>query len=516
MNRTQTQNRAKAKRAAAVLAAAPLALTLLTMSPATAADRPPVSAAAAMWADEPDESRVDKTEVDAAVERLRAAGMWADETPGSYAENAASTGLAKDFGGRLLSEAFTYGSTWALDEVLTRLGLNADADLAAALGKVGLSITALQADVTRMMEMMHQVLHGQDKSNFYSSYTGAGLAASRIDTAMRSVADWVKHDLQPSEKNVSDMALVVNVAMGELAFITTNPVTGTIPLMMKAAEASNVTDFNWSFYEKIDEVRDSYRATYAQGLATMDMLLAWDRDGTVSTTRARLVSDAVAATKRAYEHGIELNVATPTKGPVVQVRNGDRLISAWTPDAVNGNGWNFTNTQYRQHLEPILRSMAENYNPAQHGGVSLQKYLEDRKIPTSFVYYDSFHNYKKTGGGTLTRYISYELRANTGEIRGNDYHVGTLSITKNERAVRQDWTPWGGWSTDKNSQKEGDAWYAAVEAGWKQRARTMDRYWTDTYKASSWLFVKEVQNNAAGWAADFDTKRVEKAAFPGR
>ncbi len=57
---------------------------------------------------------------------------------------------------------------------------------------------------------------------------------------------------------------------------------------------------------------------------------------------------------------------------------------AGAPDAVNGNGWTFTNTVNRNEIGPILRGMAESYNPADHGGASLQKYLEDRNIPTSF------------------------------------------------------------------------------------------------------------------------------------
>ena len=358
MNSTPTQNRHAAKRAVVALVAAPLMLTMLATSPAFAADRAPMTAAAdvrfddgrgqttgerlrgaGVGARETAALQADEPQVQAAVERLRADGMWADEPANASisAANQASPTLAKDFGGKLLSSAFSQGANWALDGVLSRLGLGSESD---GLDQLGASIAALQGDVTRMMEMMHQLLHGQDKTNFYNSSTEAGKAASRIDTAMRSVADWVKYDLQPSEKNVSDMASVVNLSMGELAFLTNNSMTGTIPLMMKATEAANVTDFDWDYYEQIEEVRDSYRTSYAQGLAAMDMLVEWDKDGTIGVTRNRLVNDAVAHTRQAYEKGIGLDVATPTKAPVVQVRNSDRMISAWkSPEAVNGNGW---------------------------------------------------------------------------------------------------------------------------------------------------------------------------------
>jgi hypothetical protein len=513
MTITKTTRRRVATRAVAITAAAPLMLTMLAMTPAkAAADRPPVGAAAAFGVDDSTERRADEAQRDAAIERLRADGMWSDEPAGVRAETRASPNLATEFGGRLLSDAFSYGVNWALDDVLKRLGLGSDAD---PFGKIENSIGALQSDVTKVMQMMYQLLHGLDKSNFLSSYSKAGVVATDINTAMRSVSDWVKYDLHPSEQNVTDMARTVNFSMGQLAYLTTDPDVGTIPLMMKATEAANVTDFDWGYYEQIDKVRDSYRTSYAQGLATMDMLVEWDRDGTIGVTRTRLVNDAVANTRKAYGEGIELNVETPTKAPVVQARNGDRIISAWkTPNDVGGNGWARTDTIMRADMEPILRGMADSYNPAQHGGVTLQKYLEDRNIPTSYVYYDSFHNHKQTTGGTLTRYISYELRAKVAEIRGNDYRERDIGLTKNDRAVRQDWTPWGGWTTDKESEKAADSWYKTVESHWKGEARQMTSKWTSLHDATSRLLVNKVQNNAGGWAADFDKQRVDKAAFP--
>ncbi|MEQ6902572.1 hypothetical protein [Nocardioides sp. YIM 152588] len=497
-------------RAAVLLISTPLALSAVDLGAAVAATEPPAASAAYSAEDREKHER----RVEAALDRLRADGMLADPAPTAAAENAGPTTLAKEFGGRLLSEAFSSGTGWAFDEVIAGLGLGSGADLTDALRQLGTSISALQADVTRILQLMHEVLHGQDKANFYNSYTQAGIAASRIDTAARSVADWVENDLTPSEKNVSDMALVVNTSMGELDFLASNPVTGTIPLMMKAADASTVTDFDWDYYDQIDEVRDGYRASYAQGLAAIDLLTGWDHDGTVTVTRNRLTTDAIAATMSLYASGVTPDVTPPTGEPVVQPRNGERMLSAWSTQQVQGNGWSRHNGLGRNILEPALRGMANGYDPAKHGGVTLQKYLEDRNIPTSYVFHDSFHNHKQTSGGALTRYISYELRANIGEIRGNDYRERTINITKKDRAVRQDWTPWGGWKTNKESEKEADAWYKMQYDYWRSEARAHSQRWMDRYDAHSRLLLRDAQNNDGGWAADFGQQQVRKAAFP--
>ena len=490
-----------------MIASAPLALSLLAIAPATAAERP---AAAAATAAEPD---VDEADVKAALERLREDGMLAEDAPGARAENAAPTGLAKNFGGRLLSEAFSSGADWSLNEVLSSLGLGSDAQFAEALGQLGQSMAALQADVNRIMQLMHEVLHGQDRSNFYNSYTQAGLASSRIDTAMRSVADWVEHDITPSEKNVSDMALVINVSMGELDFTTTNAMTGTIPLMMKAADSATVTDFDWDYWEQIDEVRESYRSAYAQGLAGMDMLTEWDHDGTVAVTRDRLVEDAVAATLKSYAAGVELDATPPTGEPAVQARGTDYLVSDIGPNS--GNGWERKIGLPRNVLEPILRGMAQDYDPAKHGGVTLEKYLEDRGIPTTYIIQDSFHKHVwRSSNGSLTRWDGWELRANAAEIRGNGYSERTMKITKKDRAIRQSWSPWNGWTTDKQTKADAEDWWKLQWNHWRSQARNQTSTWLDRHGGHGQLLLKEVKNNNAGWAADFNSKRVEKHAFP--
>lgn len=257
------------------------------------------------------------------------------------------------------------------------------------------------------------------------------------------------------------MHTVLNLSMGELVFMTTNPVTGVVPLMMKAAEASNVANVAAldDYYADIDEARDSYRTSFAQAVGALDLLLEFDRDGTIALTRARVAEDAVAANRAMYAFGIAPQ-ADPriADQPFVHGRDTDRLLAPWTAESTPG--WTRHQGLHASWLAPILKGMADNWDPSVNGGLTLEAYMKSQGLPTKVVLEDTHTKLERRGPGSLTWWIDYTMRVDFGEIRGNDYHQSLVDIYRDERVYREDYNIWTDkWTPRASERADADSRY---------------------------------------------------------
>lgn len=343
--------------------------------------------------------------VQAALDRLRASGMLFDNSGNSKTDFTLSH--ATTFGRALFNGVAFVGGQVVMSEVLTALGYDPDSEMTSALREISDSIAALNDEVRRISQQVEQLLEGQDRSNFYDSYTQSGLAAANLDTAMRSVNGWIERDLSPSEANLSDIQTIVTASIGKLDFVVTNPTTGTVPLMMKSAEPAGVSDLE-DYWRKIDQVRDDYRAVLAQGLAALSMMERWDTSGTIAADLDSFTPRALTVVEGMYGYGVSLGSAR------LHARGSQALLLDLGTTPVSGEtGVHDVGT--RGETEPVLQALAANYRPPDHGGQSLESVLRSHGMPTAINYSDTY-----TAEPRNNRWTSLNL---VGRISGNTYEV---------------------------------------------------------------------------------------------
>ncbi|MEZ5184489.1 MAG: hypothetical protein R2720_01975 [Candidatus Nanopelagicales bacterium] len=346
----------------------------------------------------------DQQKVAAALAELRAEGMLyetSSRTPDVVPRQAST------FGRSLFHGAAFAGGQVILSEILAGMGYDPEAERLQALKDINDSIAALNADVRRLSEQVELLLEGQDRSNLYNSYTQAGIAAANLDTAMRSVTAWIEKDLEPSESALANMQTVITTSIGQLDFLVQNATTGTVPLMMKAADPARVSNLE-SYWQKIDTVRDDYRAVLAQGLATLDVMRAWDTTGTVAADLETFTPRATQTVAGMYDYGVAIDAER------VHVKGSTTLLTALGTKAAVGES-NPRAIMYSSEIEPMLTSLADAYRPADHGGKSLEQYLQAHGLPTSYNYADTY--------GAFVRNNRWASVNQVGRISGNKYEI---------------------------------------------------------------------------------------------
>ena len=374
---------------------APLMTSTVALAKPAAASTP-----ASVATSQQNESR----QVSVALDRLRNDGML-DQSTAKRPD--VSLMPASTFGRSLFNGVAFAGGQVILSQILSAMGYDPDRDFSQALKEINDSIAALNEDVRRISEQVERVLEGQDRTHFYNSYTQAGIAAANLDTAMRSVGAWIEKDLQPSESNLSDMQTVITTSIGQLDFLLTNPTTGTVPLMMKAAEPSGVSDLK-AYWDQVDTVRDDYRAVLAQGLATLSAMERWDATGTIAADLETFTPRAKQTVGQMYEFGVAVDADR------VHVRGIDAILLAKGTKPVSGES-GARDIGNRGEAEPLLQALAANFRSGDHGGQTLESYLKANGVPTSINYLDTY-----TVEPRNNRWASLNT---VGRISGNTYQA---------------------------------------------------------------------------------------------
>ena len=475
-------------------------------------------------------------EVAAAIERLRAKGLWVDDRIDPVATAAPS--LASIFGRTLFESIVSTGAGVGTNELLRELGYDPDRDLHEALGEVRSAIEDLNAEVRAISEKLEQVLDGQDRANFYDSYTTAGTAATRLSVALASVDGWIAAGAEPTAADVSDMQTIIRTSISDLDFVTTNPTTGVVPLMLRAVQTSDVSDVVGTWAD-IDLTRDDYRAVLAQGLMSLDLLTRWDTSGTVAADLATLTPITVETVAAMYGYGLAPagppGAGTAPDRTFVQVRGSDLALSGWQTgaDSKYGDVWRRTTDPNvepdgalrRGVVEPQLQAMADGYRPDLHGGQTLEQYLSERNIPTRYVFTDSFgHAQVLTGKTVLDKYYDYVTRVVVGEVHNNTYRAVTIELDRRTRAYQEGWSPFGGWglsSSNRQKKAEAQAWASQLVTAYRSDAAGMTTEWMGkrstngttmgTYQGR--MVLGSTTNGVAGFHTDLDPDRIHEAAF---
>ena len=444
-----------------------LAAVLASVAPSTSAAAATAPAAVGTARTGAVQSPATQNEVDAALERLRADGMLIDADTTTAKPDITLT-QASTFGRSLFNGIAFAGGQVIMSEVLTALGYDPDAELNNALKEISDSIAALNDEVRKISQQVEQVLEGQDRTNFYNSYTQAGTAAANLETALRSVNGWIERDLQPSEANLSDIQTVTTTSIGQLDFILNNPTTGAVPLMMKAAEPAGVSDLE-NYWAQIDMVRDDYRAVLAQGLATLSLMERWDTTGTIAADLATFTPQAKTTVADMYGYGIALGT-----NRLHSQNSTEILLPLGTAPATGELGSHTIGN--RDQVEPLLQSLAANYHAEDHGGQTLEATMQARGLPTSINFSDTY-----TAEVRNVRWTSLNL---VGRIRGNSYEVFERHFGNS---------------------------YSQLDPRGAQNAFTQASM--QRLRDGHGALCAHVALNVGGRAADFTPSRLEQAAF---
>ncbi|MEM9516544.1 MAG: hypothetical protein AAGA42_16975 [Actinomycetota bacterium] len=430
----------------------------------------------------------------------------------------ANESLAMKYGSEFLSGAYANAGGMTFDLVLGALGYDAESQLSAALADIGSSLELLETQVLALKSMMYELLDGQDRINFLNAYTEAGEQAARIDLELQRIAHWVEHDLDVSEAHVNEAHATLMDAVSQLAFVTVDPVAGTVPLMMKAVEPMNVTDFTDSYYQQIDDIRAYYRTVWAQALGALDMLRNWDTDGSFDLDFELVSERAADATLASYQYGI----APPRTGldedpTIVHVQDTDTILAAWGPGDP-ADGWSKTDRSSSAWAREWLQTGAENFRPELHGGITFEQYLRDQGLPTSFVYHDTWRNETaRTMNGLTTRRYSCYARVDVGEVRGNSYHESTITPNTLDRCWYEDYNLFtNSWNVrDSNEKAENERRARDRRALMAHYARHETDDWFRYYgRGHSRIALRDATVNPGGWASNQDEQAVIAAAFP--
>ncbi|MEZ5117674.1 MAG: hypothetical protein R2737_15540 [Candidatus Nanopelagicales bacterium] len=461
----------------------------------------------------------------AALERLRAAGMLA-EAP--EAANSRAYGLAVKFGLMFFKGLGTGAGHMSFELLAQELGFgHSDQELVAALSDIGASVEQLNSDVRALAAQVEALLDGQDRANFYDSYSQAGQAASRLSVAMASVRSWIERGATPSASHVSDLQTVIRTSVADLSFQLVNPTTGTIPLMMRAAEPSRVSADLPSYWRTIDTAREDYRAVLAQGLATLDLLQRWDTTGTVAADLETLSDVSADTVLRMYEYGLAADAADH---PYVHTRGSQWVMGPWAAVEFNGDLWRAGWRQMHSTtgwLDPFVQEMVREYRPALHGGATLEQYLRDRGIPTRYVHPETIETQvtQRPNGKPYQNDVVHAERVRVTDIRGNEQvtewrnlggeRVAYVVIQKCGWSPGQTVCTWEPFGADAPAQA--DALAASERQQWRVSMDERDVRWMSlgylSEAHSRLLRAYRPTSTALGIAADMDPTRIRAAAF---
>jgi len=429
-----------------------------------------------------------EAEVEAAKQYL--AGN--DGQPPSFflAPAAAGASIASSLGKEVFKSIASKGGDMVLEEVLAALGYGSDseAEVLQALAEIQASIDALSNEVQAIHQGIERLLHESDKQNYYNSYRKSAEASTAISTESLRVQGWIKNGLTPNESVLAASQTVVTGSIGQLADNTVDTTAGTIPMMMRAAEPSRVSDLVGYWFD-IDAARDGYRANLAQGLVTLDLMTRWDSDGTIASDIDTLTPVAESSVHAMYSFG--LDIPQPERLGYVNIVGSNELLvpkEAIAYPKLNAKNW-VTLGNTRAEYEPRFQKMAEYFQPTDDNGPqSIEELLTTRGFPTRIDYADTYHlDYKVIEGcpydGCVPTRTWATITSTEGYIEGNQYKTRTLTHVKDKRD-----------RTKSEMQRETDNLAAAAAATTLASAGT-------------------IESNLAGRAADFDPNRIEDAAF---
>ena len=177
---------------------------------------------------------------------------------------------------------------------------------------------------------------------------------------------------------------------------------------------------------------------------------------------------------------ITTEVQAAANGRYLHVHGDDTLYAPATYDGESDETWQDL-TYTKASLEPVLQHLASSYEPAEHGGQTLEAYLAERGFATSYWYLDTAFVDSWEDGV----WWYHQAKIDLGRITGNTYEVRTMVLSDVEH-------------TSDGPQREID--------------RLTSAYTNPEHPATA-LRTLNVTVDSAGRAADFGEAAILAAAY---
>ncbi|HKJ17759.1 MAG TPA: chitinase N-terminal domain-containing protein [Xanthomonadales bacterium] len=378
-------------------------------------------------------------EIEAELERIRINTEWVrsyydlPQRDISAGQTQVTGLLASELGKAALSGIVRAGADVGFQVLMGQLGLGR-MSFSNQVGELHDSIDALANQISDLTLSIEELQDQTSWQGFLNQHKDANSAVNMIYGNFESVIGWLENGIEPDYAAWTNARKNIDDSLTILAGAALNPGGGIIDMRDGAifqlinAIPQRVASVE-SYWPLVDEYRDFYRAAIAVGYLGLD-LIEDNFDGT-GTTRV-LADQALSVGKRAtlamYTYGV---------APELPEGNGQPLDLAQLRGSVDG----YASAAFASHdertnripsastLSAAMSQMASDYRPEHHGGLSLEAFLAESNIPTSFVIENSggwhgtgWHVHKVSLGSPHQGIPpAYEIKPLVGEMTGNNW-----------------------------------------------------------------------------------------------
>lgn len=351
---------------------------------------------------------------------------------GMNQQNVLLNGLASELGKAALSGIVRAGADAGFLKVLKFLGLG-DMDIGSQVSELQSSVSAMKtkiADLTADIEALQDEVSWE---GFLNQHKDARSAANKIIGAYDDVVGWLSEGIMPDREAWTGARAKLVEQLEDLAGTKTGNGGGVVDdhdgavYKLMNAIPQRVASVE-SYWPIIEEYRDFYRMAISLGFLTLD-LIEDEFDGT-GTTRV-MADNALAAGQAAVFNMYSYGIAPQT--PVSGVTLLDFV-------QLRGSTTGYASREYADleasasvvvagsDLRSAIASMASNYRPEHHEGLTLEQFLNRSQVPTTYVldnrgsghYSTGWEFNLKPGGGGGTKFW-WELRPLIGKVRDNQW-----------------------------------------------------------------------------------------------
>jgi len=351
-----------------------------------------------------------------------------------------ASSLATKLGKAALSGLAKEGGSQAFKAVMNALGLGGD-EVSAQLSELKSSINALNGQISDLTKEIRDFRDESIWGDFVTQHTLANIEVNAIYTAFGNVTGWLNNGVQPDYNAWSTSRSNVESAISALASSDLNAGQGIVDMrdgsiyQLMNAIPQRVASVD-SYWKEIDEYRDYYRAALAVGFLALDLIE--DNFDTTGTTRV-IADNALSASQTAVLNMYAYGVAPKLPVSGVDVLDFVQLRSETTGYAAAEYAVLDDSAEMRlagADLISGMKELAASYRPDHHDGLTLQEFLTESNVPTTY--------FLNTSGGWESRGWElrkvkdavphmeeppiWEVRPRIGEIKGNQWKERYISL----------------------------------------------------------------------------------------
>jgi hypothetical protein len=428
-------------------------------------------------------------------------------SPTSSAYSALASTVAK----AALSGFVEQGAGYAFDSLMDHLGFGSDS-FGMQIDELHSSIDALSVQVAQLTTAIEALEDQANWQGFLNQHKDANSAVNLIYANFGYVTGWVENGIlvddfawTTARQNIADSLTILAGARLNASGGIVDTRDGAIYQLMNAIP-QRVASVD-SYWPLVDEYRDYYRAAIAMAFLGLDLIEdSFDGSG---TTRV-MADDALLVGQRSvlamYGYGVAPQL--PEGLDFVQVRGSVEGFGSTELGEVD----DAATIQYQAWwLRNAFGYMATQYRPEHHDGLTMEEFLVESAVPTSYVL-ENTGGWKGTGWQVIkvdagTPHLGipprYTLKLLVGRVSDNSWQESYENFCQGGLCP----FPVYAWN-------DSELHAAISEIKAEIRSRGGYRLIDGTFAQSHYGMIDLTDRlNHAGRAAEFDPEAVRVAAF---